>query len=304
MQSAPAAATILNLIFKMLPPSPPGGEDPAARERGPRPTRVLIAHTCGELESVRSSLEEVPDQQYEVSCVPTAEAAVLRLASDAADVVLLDLDVAAEAPLEAVRRVVGAAGVVPVVVVTDWEDAERDLACIRAGAQDALRRAELGAVALRRSLGFALSRGRAARAAEMSGLRERYGEMSSASVATRVTSALAGLGPVRERAPAAFAAAGIEYARLLVEYAAAGPRARPVALMQPIADTLGALGGGPRDLVDLHLDTLDRLTAGVGEARARPLVLEGRLLALEMMGLLVDYYRLGRTREPRPGGRE
>ena len=265
------------------------------------PTRVLMVHACHELETVRLSLEEIPDHDYDIGCVPTADEAVLRLSSDVADVVLLDLEVARDAPFDAVRRVVAAAGFVPVVVVTDWDDSERDLACIRAGAQDALRRRDLGPVALRRSLGFALSRGRVARTAEVSRLRERYGQLSSASVATEVTRALAGLAPVRERLPEAFGALGVDYGRLLVAYVASGPRNRPVALMQPIADRLGGLGAGPRDLVDLHLDTLDRLTAGAGEARARPLVIEGRLLALEMMGLLVDYYRLGRTRERRTG---
>ncbi len=66
-----------------------------------------------------------------------------------------------------------------------------------------------------------------------------------------------------------------------------------------LADRLGALGSGPRDLVDLHLRAVTAKTADTLPKRAKAYMVEGRLLALEVMGNLVDYYRMRRALSPR-----
>jgi hypothetical protein len=62
--------------------------------------------------------------------------------------------------------------------------------------------------------------------------------------------------------------------------------------MNRIISQLGQEGAGPRDLVDIHVSALDQVSEDGSSVRARTLALEGRLVALEMMGLLVDYYRV------------
>ena len=59
---------------------------------------------------------------------------------------------------------------------------------------------------------------------------------------------------------------------------------------------LGDASGGPRDLLDVHVAALDQAMALFTDAHASTLVFEARLMALEMMGLLVDYYRVGLRR--------
>jgi hypothetical protein len=46
------------------------------------------------------------------------------------------------------------------------------------------------------------------------------------------------------------------------------------------------------DLVDIHVSALGLVSEDGNSIKARTLALEGRLVALEMMGLLVDYYRV------------
>ena len=58
-----------------------------------------------------------------------------------------------------------------------------------------------------------------------------------------------------------------------------------------LADELGSFRTGPRDVVDIHLAAVEDRTAGAPPEKARWYALEGRLLALELMGHLVDYYR-------------
>jgi response regulator RpfG family c-di-GMP phosphodiesterase len=59
-----------------------------------------------------------------------------------------------------------------------------------------------------------------------------------------------------------------------------------------LADRLGRLRAGPRDVVDLHTTALKRRLATVVNEEAEAYAEEGRLLILELMGHLVSYYRL------------
>ena len=66
--------------------------------------------------------------------------------------------------------------------------------------------------------------------------------------------------------------------------------------MEKLITQLGDAGGGPRDLLDVHLASLDQLIGKENPAKSQAFAVEGRLLALEMMGLLVDFYRVGQRR--------
>ena len=61
--------------------------------------------------------------------------------------------------------------------------------------------------------------------------------------------------------------------------------------LHEVANRLGSLSAGPRDVVDLHVAALrDRLAQASAEQRPA-LAEESRLLVLELMGHLVTYYR-------------
>jgi hypothetical protein len=60
---------------------------------------------------------------------------------------------------------------------------------------------------------------------------------------------------------------------------------------------LGNVTGGPRDLLDVHVAALEQFVDRhrLDEA-GRGVVLDARLLAVEMMGLVVDHYGVGQRR--------
>lgn len=58
-----------------------------------------------------------------------------------------------------------------------------------------------------------------------------------------------------------------------------------------LADELGALHAGAREVADLHAQALRRASMMATAAKAQALVTEGRLLSLELMGRLLSYYR-------------
>ncbi|MDH5510887.1 MAG: PAS domain S-box protein [Nitrospinota bacterium] len=108
-----------------------------------------------------------------------------------------------------------------------------------------------------------------------------------------VTANLAGVGPLRERDSKGFTNLKKEYEILLDEYLEALGFKRPPDRQKigALAEKIGVIGGGPRDVIDLHIRAVADKSQDVHPKRARAYTVEGRLLALEIMGNLVDYYR-------------
>ncbi|NJO37214.1 MAG: hypothetical protein HC871_05830 [Rhizobiales bacterium] len=111
-----------------------------------------------------------------------------------------------------------------------------------------------------------------------------------------MTRGISGSVTIRDGAPEVFRRLAEAYAGLMDGYLhqliVEAPK--PLREMKAIVQDLGRRGGGPRDLLDIHLAALEAAAAGVNAARTEAYSVEGRLLALEMMGLLVDYCRTGR----------
>jgi len=115
-----------------------------------------------------------------------------------------------------------------------------------------------------------------------------------------ITAGIAGVGSLRERDLESFTAIQTEYGLLLESYLKAvglndSPPRREISVL---ADRLGDLGVGPRDVIDLHTRVVAAKCQDVPPKRAKVYTVEGRLLALEVMGYLTDYYRM-RTRTSR-----
>ena len=275
-------------------------------ERSTTTTRILLVEdNPGDADLVREHLGEVPDGTYELDHVTEIEKAVEKLGKDPFDVLLVDLGLPDSTGLESVKRVHAVADDIPIIVLTGLHDEDTALRCIEAGAEDYLRKAEIGAGSLRRAIGFAVSRRREATILELRETLDRYRGLSSSGTATSITRKLSGAGPIRERVPEQFAAIEEAYRGLFNEYLDQLIRKapKPLRAMNAITAQIGDMGGGPRDLIDVHVAALDQLVDGIHESRARAYTVEGRLLAIEMMGLLVDYYRVG-IRRARPQGED
>lgn len=120
-------------------------------------------------------------------------------------------------------------------------------------------------------------------------------QLTAITPATTLTARLFGVAPLHERAPQ-------EYWPLFERYAALLDRALdrqtyrdlPDTLtddLRGIADQLGALGAGAREVAELHGRALRQRTRGATVAKAQALTNEGRIVAFELMGHLLSYYR-------------
>lgn len=233
---------------------------------------------------------------------PSLSRALARLGEGPVDVVLVDLNLPDSSGAATIQRVRAAAPLTPIIALTSAGEATIAERCIEAGADDFVDKRQSGMIGLRRMLLYALDKRQRAEISELRTMLDRERSLSSLDGrGSRVTSALAGADPVRQRAPAEFDAMVGEYQEILDMYLEhlVVMKAKPEAVMEETITRLGDLGGGPRDLIDVHLRALERGLSGSAGARAMAYAYDARLFALEMMGLLAEYYRVGVRRRKR-----
>jgi hypothetical protein len=61
--------------------------------------------------------------------------------------------------------------------------------------------------------------------------------------------------------------------------------------LRDMAQQLGMVKAGPRDVVEIHITSIRQLSAGAAPQKGQAYLEEGRVLVLELMGYLADYYR-------------
>ncbi|WP_373352721.1 response regulator [Pseudoroseicyclus sp. CXY001] len=266
---------------------------------------LLVEDSEGDAELVSEYLAGAQRDTYEITHAGSMEEAVSCLATMAPDAILCDLRLPDSVGADSVRRLHGVTDLTPIIVLTGIDDEQLALDCIDAGAQDYLTKADVQTRNLERAIGYAISRHREAELRELRQTVERYRTLGSQSSRTLVTSVVAGMGPVKDRRPDRFEDQVLLYRSLLRDYflRQLEKRPKPRAAMERLVNAMGDLGAGPRDMVDLHLAALDNPMIEVSNESGRSLIIEGRLMALEMMGLLVDYYRTG-LRRGEEGGDE
>lgn len=109
-----------------------------------------------------------------------------------------------------------------------------------------------------------------------------------------VTASIFGLVPLRESVPSTFEEIVQRYNELIdlaLEQRAFKIDHRVSEHLRAMANQLGFLKAGPRDLIDIHSTVLERKGGSTHPLKAQAYVEEGRLMVLELMGYLVSYYR-------------
>jgi DNA-binding response OmpR family regulator len=258
--------------------------------------------------------DDLPGGRFALVWARRLSEALKRLAAGGVDVVLLDLNLPDSAGLETFRRVRTEAPEVPVVVLSGLAGVELGVRAVRSGAQDYLVKGQVDGPLLVRSLRYAIERRRAERELaarievelQLRALREaeerRRVELQAverlASGSERgyaeVTARTFGVGPLSRAVPERFEELVERYGRLLdqaLDQRAYRVEHRLSDALRALAEELGFLRAGPRDVVDLHTAALKGRIGPATPQRAQAYVEEARLAVLELMGHLAAYYR-------------
>lgn len=238
--------------------------------------------------------------EFRYTRVERLDEGLARLATDAFDLILVDLtlpDSQGLATFEALQR---QAPGTPILVLNPASrdphatTGESPAATAAEGASSASK------IAWRNPGRYAVARSRAEREdddarwcadseRELRALLQR-----AALLTTAVTARIYSVGSLREGAPREFEQAVETYIQVLsqsLDERAFDVEHRSTSTLRSLGDRLGYLRARPRDVVEIHTTGLQRRLQNEPSARARALMEESRLLVLELMGHLASYYR-------------
>lgn len=124
-----------------------------------KPIRVLLVDDdADDVLVIRRALESARGARFVVAVVERLLEAVELLNRSACDVLLLDLSLPDSRGLETLRKILGAAGELPVLVLSDVEDEETALRVVHEGAQDYLSKEQIPGPTLARTIIYAIER--------------------------------------------------------------------------------------------------------------------------------------------------
>jgi DNA-binding response OmpR family regulator len=216
------------------------------------------------------------------------------------DVVLLDLNLPDSTGLGTLSSLHTQAPQAPIVVLTGLADEALSVKALQAGAQDYLVKGQANSELLSRAIRYAIERQRLLGELESSQQREREArELASMEQISRgsqhsVTEQSFGVLHLRESAPEYFDALVKHFEKnleLSVEKRILRVEHNVDEELRAMAEQLGSVKAGPRDVIDIYLLALKTLSKDAKPQKAQVYAEEGRLLVLGLMGNLVSFYR-------------
>lgn len=267
-----------------------------------REDRVTVLLVEDDLEDRYLMCEDLKPMasRYEVVCADRLQGAMEQVASHSFDVIMLDLGLPDSQGLETFIRLHEKAPDVPVVVITGQDDDDTAMEALKAGAQDYLVKGKSGPEVLRRSIRYSIERQRLLLRLE----RERFQsemeherhvlEQLVAPSTTSVTACLYGRAPLKEAMPEIFDQIVNRYGRLLdkvLDRRILKVQGSPNGKLRQMAEEMGSMCVGPRDVLDVHLQALRRRCEAQPSSKVKALTEEGRFLMIELMGYLASFYR-------------
>jgi len=276
-------------------------------------TVFLIEENPTDARRVRQILTEPAcAETYDVVHFECIDQAMDKLNDPGLDAIVIGLetrDIAALRALKAFRALVSRVPTIALVRSTDeWFGVD----AIRAGAEDCLFKNELDRTLLPRSLRHSIERHKLLTArGDPAGRDETRNELEAWAAMCRpsplpVAQKSFGQSSLKESAGSLFGDFARQYQEILdhsLEERVMKTNKGVVEQLKSLADELGALGAGPRDVVALHTAAITTKLQGQPSKKTKAYLVEGRLLLLKLMGDLAYFYRnLSLGTAPQRGG--
>lgn len=250
---------------------------------------LLIEDSEGDTRLLEEELTDAGLTAFQVTYADRLSQAILAQEPASFDVVLLDLSLPDSKGLETVRRAVAGLKDVPILVLTTLDDETLAMKAIAAGAQDYLIKGEAEGHEIVRAVRRAMARHawtgdrRVTEIRAVTGPPERPG--------TSLRPEVFGDASIPARLPAAFEELGAAHGEIIERVAAGGDGSEVSRGLVALAEGLGILHAGPRDVLELHA----RMMASRNLV-ATPPMLSGvadqmPAITLELMGHLAAFYR-------------
>ncbi len=260
---------------------------------------LLVEDNPGDRDLLREQLERL-NWIGGIVCVATLEEALDIVRTESIDVILLDLDLPDSQGIETFHRFHTDAPHLPVVVMTGLQDEAKAIAALQGGAQDYLEKARTGRESLGRSVRYATERSRLLSQLEIE-RRNRDRDRSAMTLIglkgqanLTVTERMYGGKPLKQYAEEVFQNLVRAYTEILensLENQVTRAGHDVSNRIRTLAESLGFLAAGPRDVVDINMAGLSSIVPANNPEKADAYAREGQFIILELMGHLVSFYR-------------
>src|SRR5688572_5464279 len=119
---------------------------------------LLIEDNPGDARLIKEALSEVESVDVELAHVTRLKEGFARLAAEKFDVLLLDLSLPDASGLDTIRQANKAAGGVPIIVLTGFNDEAFSVTVVHEGAQDFLVKGQFDGALLMRAIRYSIER--------------------------------------------------------------------------------------------------------------------------------------------------
>jgi DNA-binding NarL/FixJ family response regulator len=212
--------------------------------------------------------------------------------------VIVDLNLPDSQGMATFTRLQEVAGQLPILVLSGLQDEVLALQAMRLGAQDYLIKSQVTGPLLDRAVRYAIERlalrQELFRVQQQERRQQERQFLDQIVNRSSVSAELLGVPPIKQSLPELFRNFSDRFAETLdwaletrthrVERDLSGSLAG-------LARELSFLKCGPRDVVEIYLEALNRISGRFNPQREQAYSDEGRLLTLQLMGLLVSQYR-------------
>ncbi len=264
---------------------------------------LLVEDNPDDADLVTDLLEQCGTKKFLVTVAERLSCASEYLRERKFDIVLLDLSLPDSFGINTISSIHQEAPQIPIIVLTGSDDENLAIESLKLGSQDYLCKTGLDSIQLERSIRYSVERNRLLVALkkaeeEKNELEETVEEQQRLLgwQGSSVAATIAGIGPLRVREPKEYQSIVCEYENLINQYVGSlnFKKELPRRAMDRMACRMGQLNCGPKDVVDIHLQILKQKNTK-NDPKIKPYAVEGRLFCIEIMGFLVDYYRLFHT---------
>jgi FixJ family two-component response regulator len=276
-------------------------EGPAGAVMDQEPIRILVIDDAeNDFLLLRAQFGEVRAQRYELSWAATYDAGLERVLSGGHDVGLVDQRLGPASGVELIRTALARGCSIPLILLTGQHEYRVDVEAMQAGATDYLVKEEVQPALLERSVRYAIERRRLL--AELERQRQREEQERELNLLsqlsqqdrTAVTARNYGVRSLREARPDEFNGHRDRFCQLMdlsLEEQGYKVTHRVSDKLRGLGEDLGAMGCGPRDVVELYTSAIRERLATAPQKKGKAFMEEGRIMALELMGHLASYYR-------------
>ena len=261
---------------------------------------LLIEDNPGDARLINEILKESKKIQFNIKNVKSLSEGIQSLLKDNYDILLLDLSLPDSKGIKTFDRIKEAAPQIPILVLTGLDDEEIALKVIGKGAQDYIIKDNIDFNLLFKAVLYAIERFRLLNELEKARrFEEQQKEIRSLMKLskppdTAVTAQILSLKPLAESKNVFFEKIVKDYCELLdnsIEQKVLRIEYDIKERLNLIAEKLGELNAGPRDVISLHTKAVELKIKGTVQSKAFAYIEEGRILLIELMGYLLSFYR-------------